>query len=86
MERTWHAVAPGLSSRKVRLDLRGVTFIEPVAEGLLKEIYGQTGAEFQTGSLVTKYLVERTLNGANNSETSAKGNSNEKRCRTSKHE
>ena len=66
MERTWKTVASNLQSRKLLIDLRGVTFVSPIAEGLFQEIYRHTGAEFQTSSLVTRYFVDRTVHGVNN--------------------
>ena len=66
MDRAWKTVASDLNSRKLRIDLRGVTFVDPIAEMLFQEIYQQTGAEFQTSSLVTRYFVERTVHGVNN--------------------
>jgi len=65
MDRTWKTVASDLNSRRLRIDLRGVTFVSPIAEGLFQEIYRRTDAEFQTSSLVTRYFVDRTVHGVN---------------------
>ena len=66
IDRAWKTVASDLNSRKLRIDLRGVTFVDSIAEKLFQEIYHQTGAEFQTSSLVTRYFVDRTVHGVNN--------------------
>lgn len=66
MDRTWKTVAADLNSRKLRIDLCGVTFVSPLAEKLFREIYQQTGANFHTSSLVTRYFVDRTVHGINN--------------------
>lgn len=66
MDRTWRSVAAELNSRRLRIDLRGVTFVSPIAEKIFQEIYQTTGAEFRTSSLVTRYFVDRTVQGVSN--------------------
>ena len=59
--RTWRSLAPSLDSKKLFLDLRGVTFIDADGRHLLAEIYGQTGAEFRTDSLLTGFVVHQVM-------------------------
>lgn len=56
--RTWKANAPALGAKKLSLDLRGVTYADPLGTEKLREIYAQTGAEFVTGDPWTYFLAE----------------------------
>ena len=59
--RTWHSLAPSLDSKKLSVDLRGVTQMDPEAQRLLAEIYAETGAEFQTNSLEMEFYVQEVM-------------------------
>jgi len=59
--RTWHSLTPSLDSKKVSLDLRGVTQVDGEGKRLLAEIYDMTGAEFQTNSLEMKHWVQEIM-------------------------
>ena len=59
--RTWHSLAPSLDSKKLSLDLRGVTQMDPEGQRLLAEIYDMTGAEFQTNSLEIAFCVQEVI-------------------------
>ena len=57
-DRTWHALAPSLDSKKLSLDLREVTFIDADGRRLLADISKKTGTDFQTDSLFIDFLVQ----------------------------
>jgi hypothetical protein len=59
--RTWHSLAPSLDSKKLTVDLRGVTQMGREAQRLLAEIYAVTGAEFQTNSLEIEFYVQEAM-------------------------
>ena len=46
LERTWTALAPSLGSKKLQLDLRGITFADDKGRKLLREIYQQSTRVF----------------------------------------
>jgi hypothetical protein len=56
--RTWQDLVPSLGSRKLCLDLCGVTFADENGRKLLAEIYGETKAEILADSPLTKYFAE----------------------------
>ena len=58
MSRAWQGLLPSLGSRKLRLDLCGVTFVDEDGRKLLAEIYGKTKAEILADSPLTKYFAE----------------------------
>ena len=59
--RTWQDLIPSLGSRKLRLDLCGVTFVDEDGRKLLAEIYGKTKAEILADSPLTKYFAEEAM-------------------------
>jgi len=59
--RTWQSLAPSLNSKKLSLDLREVTQINAEGRCLLAEIYGGTGAEFRTGSLLMELYAQEAM-------------------------
>lgn len=59
LHRTWCTVMPGLDSRGVSVDLRGVAFVDGQGKQLLREIYQKTGADFLTDSPLTKYFADQ---------------------------
>lgn len=63
LHRAWQALAPSLGSRKLSVDLRGVTFMDTVAKRLMAEIHAQTGAKFLADTPMTKYLAEEAMRG-----------------------
>lgn len=58
-QRTWHAIRPELGSKKLRLDLNGVTFVDDRGTALLRKIYQVSGAEVTANTPLTKYFAER---------------------------
>jgi hypothetical protein len=59
--RQWRSIFPTLDSRTLRLDLCGVTFIDPAAQPLMDEIYVQAQPEFATRNLLTRHFVEQII-------------------------
>jgi anti-anti-sigma regulatory factor len=61
LQRTWQDLAPSLGSRKLSVDLRGVTFLDTTGRHLLAEIHAKTGAEFLADTPLTKYFAEEAM-------------------------
>ena len=59
LNRAWQELARSLGSRKLSVDLRGVTFVDATGKRLLAEIHDQTGAEFLADTPLTKYFAEQ---------------------------
>jgi hypothetical protein len=66
--RAWHAIRAELGSRRLRLDLRGVMFMDGRGTALLREIHKQSGAEVLADSPLTKYFAERIMRNAETEE------------------
>jgi len=56
--RAWHAIRAELGSRKLRLDVRGVTFMDGRGTALLREIHKLSGAEVLADCPLTKYFAQ----------------------------
>jgi anti-anti-sigma regulatory factor len=63
LERSWQELAPSLGSKKLSVDLRGVTFMDSAGRRLLAEIHAKTGAEFLADTPMTKYFAEEAMRG-----------------------
>lgn len=61
LRRTWQDLAPSLGSRKLRVDLCEVTFVDEEGRKLLAEIYEKTKAEILADSPLTKYFAEEAM-------------------------
>jgi anti-anti-sigma regulatory factor len=59
--RVWLELKRTLSTRKLALDLCGVTFVDALGMQLLREIYSATRAEFRTNSPLTNYFAEQAM-------------------------
>lgn len=57
-ERVWREIGSTLDSKKLGVDLRGVTHMDRHGKRVLAEIHQQTGAEFLADSPMTKFLAE----------------------------
>jgi anti-anti-sigma regulatory factor len=57
--RAWQGVHAELGSKKLRLDLCGLSFMDEAGAGLLREIYRTSGAEILADTPLTKYFAER---------------------------
>ncbi|MGB8458552.1 MAG: hypothetical protein WCE50_12580 [Candidatus Acidiferrum sp.] len=66
--RAWHAIRAELGSKKIRLDVRGVTFMDGRGTALLQEIQQMSGAEVLADSPLTKYFAERIMREIKNAE------------------
>jgi anti-anti-sigma regulatory factor len=60
-QKTWHSLASSLRSRKLRVDLRGVTHIDANGKQILAEIRSKTGAEFLADTPMTKYFADEAM-------------------------
>lgn len=54
----WQEIASSLDSRKLRVDLNGVTHMDRQAKALLSEIHKATGAEFLANTPLTIHFAE----------------------------
>lgn len=61
LNRAWHTLEPSLDSQKLRLDLRGVTFVDTKGRRLLHEIHQKTNASFMADSPLTQYFADDAL-------------------------
>jgi len=57
-QRAWLALEPSLATKKLALDLCGVTFVDESGLELLREMYRLTQAEIRTNSPLTKHFAE----------------------------
>jgi hypothetical protein len=58
----WDGLAVSIGSRKLTIDLCGVTQMCPDARKLLAEIHTRTGARFLADTPLTKYFAEEAQN------------------------
>ena len=66
LDRAWLDLPSNLGSRKLLVDLRGVTFMDRAARNFLAKIYAETGAEFLANTPMTKYFAEEAMQAALN--------------------
>jgi hypothetical protein len=57
-ERAWRSLESSWSSKKLILDLRGVSFVDGEGRRLTRKIYEKTGASFLTNSPLTAHFAE----------------------------
>lgn len=57
VESVWQRTSPGQKSRRVRVDLSGVTFVSEEGKQLLEQIW-VSGAEIVSSDLLTEALVD----------------------------
>ena len=65
----WHALCAPLGQRRLRLDLRGVTFVDASGTRILKEIVEATGAEIFADSPLTQEYANRVTQQKEQEET-----------------
>ena len=63
LHRAWEDLAPSLGSKKLTVDLRGVTFMDAAGRKVLAEIHGKTKAEFLADTPMTKYFAAEAAQG-----------------------
>jgi ABC-type transporter Mla MlaB component len=61
LSRAWHTLTPSHGSRKLHLDLRGVTFVDTKGRQLLQDIHQKTNASFLADSPLTQYFAEDAM-------------------------
>ena len=57
--RVWQATLAELGTKRIRLDLRGVLFLDDRGTNLLREIHRTAGEEVVADSPLTKYFAEQ---------------------------
>jgi len=63
LHRAWQALAPSLGSKKLSIDLRGLTFVDKTGKRELADIHSETGAEFLADTPLSKYFAEQAQQG-----------------------
>jgi ABC-type transporter Mla MlaB component len=58
LDRAWQILAPSLGTKRLQVDLRGVTHVDNTGRSLLAEIHAVTGAEFMADTPLTKYFAQ----------------------------
>lgn len=58
LHRAWQDLATSLGSRRLSVDLRGVTFIDLAGRSVLAEIHNKTNADFLADTPMTKYFAD----------------------------
>jgi ABC-type transporter Mla MlaB component len=58
LDRTWRSLAASLGSKKLLVDLCGITQIDLNGRQVLADIHRGTGAEFVADTPMTKYFAE----------------------------
>jgi hypothetical protein len=58
-DKTYRSIASSLGSRKLRIDLRGVTNLDESGKRLLGEIHQKCGADFVADTPMTKYFAQQ---------------------------
>ena len=56
--RAWHSLLERLGSRRLYVDLRGVTHMSTDGRRVLADIHNRTGAELLTDSPLTQYFAD----------------------------
>ena len=57
--KTWHDLWDSARQKSLRLDLRGLTFVDPDGAQILREIVRATGAEVCADSPLTQYFANQ---------------------------
>jgi hypothetical protein len=57
-EEVWKSLAASPGTKRLLVDLSGVTYMDSEARDLLAEIHSKTGADFLADTPMTKYFVE----------------------------
>lgn len=58
LDRVWESLAPSMRSKKLCLDLRGVTFADADGRRLLRDIYQRANASFLANSPLTQHFAD----------------------------
>jgi ABC-type transporter Mla MlaB component len=65
VQRIWSSLEPTLQSKKLTVDLTGVSRISPEGLRLLAAIYRGSGAAFRTSSLLMEFYTREAMKGMN---------------------
>ena len=57
----WQSLIPDLGTRKLCIDLCGVTFVDAAGKRFLAEIYRKHRVQFLTNSPLTRYFAESAV-------------------------
>jgi anti-anti-sigma regulatory factor len=63
LSRTWKEQGPSLTTRRLSLDLRDITYSDAAGTQALRDIYSQTRADIVTGNPWTHFLAEEVMRG-----------------------
>lgn len=58
LDKAWHALATRLRTKKLHVDLRGVTDADAGGRQILADIHHETGADFLADTPLAKYLAQ----------------------------
>jgi hypothetical protein len=58
LNRAWQALAPSVVSKKLKVDLCDVAFVDAKGRQLLREIHQKTNARFLADSPLTRYFAD----------------------------
>ncbi len=72
LDQTWHSLAWSLCSKKLKLDLCDVIFIDEPGKQLLTQIRKQTGADFVANTPMTKHIAEQAGDGNQDNSTNVR--------------
>lgn len=61
LNKVWEQLAPSIGTRKLKVNLSGVTFLDLAASDRLREIHQQTGALFMGNSPLTSYFANEIM-------------------------
>jgi anti-anti-sigma regulatory factor len=64
LRRAWMDAVPSITSQRVSIDLRNVTYADASGRQALREIYTRASAELVTNSPWTQYLAETVRDGS----------------------
>ena len=64
LDRAWRSLAASLGSKRLLIDLRGVTYVDLDGRRTLTEIHKATGAEFKADTPMTQFFAAEARRGA----------------------
>jgi len=59
--RTWLGIREERGSKKLRIDLRGTTYVDGLGMAVLREMQRMTGAEILADAPLTRYFAEQVM-------------------------
>jgi hypothetical protein len=74
LRKAWQELAPSLGPKRLIVDLRGTTRVDPSGTELLANIYAATNAEFLADTPLTKFFAEQAQQGARPKFKTQRGN------------